>query len=228
MMTGNVDSRHSPSSECAVEKGSAIRFVLMEENGDWKSLTEFLHEAYREHALAGRHYKASFQTVEQTKERCLGNTCLLAMQNGVLAGTITMEERRKKGVPYGYVMQVAVSPQCRKLGLGRRLLEEVERMAKERGYACLSCDTAESAVKLVDWYLRQGWRKVSCTSHKETNYFSTVLQKDWANAPSIPGWKYGMDWLKCHLLWRPDGKLRIFGTVVKAIRDSLRAMGIGK
>lgn len=208
------------------EDSGKFRFTVMPENGDWEKLTLFLHEAYKEHALANRCYKACGQNAEETKQRCRGNTCLLAWSENELAGTVTMEKRCHGNVAYGYIMQLAVAPQFRQFGLGHLLLIQMEELARQRGYAYLSCDTASTAVKLVNWYVRQGWRKVACISHGETNYYSTVFQKDWEKASSgTMDWRYPWSCLKCRLLWTSGGKLRLFGRILKAVRNTFRSKG---
>ena len=215
-----------PDSEAGISGGDApggIRFCAMEPDGDWDALTELLHVAYREHSMAGRNYTACAQTVEQTQRRCHGNVCLLAFAGGALAGTITLAGREKGGVPYGYVMQVAVAPPFRQLGLGRQLLSKVEETARSKGYAYLICDTASTATKLVAWYVKQGWVKTSCCSHSSTNYYSTVLRKNLQGQRGTSRrWGYLLNCLKCRLLWKANGSLRIWGKVAKAVRNKLR------
>ena len=215
-----------PVSEAEISGRNAdagIRFCTMEPDGDWDALTEFLHIAYREHAMAGRNYTACAQTVEETRRRCRGNVCLLAFAGETLAGTVTLAGREKGGEPYGYVMQVAVAPQFRKLGLGRQLLAKVEEIARGKGYAFLICDTASTATKLLAWYVRQGWVKTACRSHSSTNYYSTVLRKNLQGRPGpFHRWVYLWNCVCCRLLWKKNGSLRLLGKMARAIWNTLR------
>ncbi len=222
---------HNIPSNCENQNGNRagesqsgmLRFCVMDPDGDWEGLTDLLHLAYKEHAKAGRNYTACDQSVELTQKRCRGNVCLLAWIGDELAGTITLEERRKGRVLYGYIMQVAVAPQFRKNGVGHRLLDRVEQIAREKGYMYLTCDTASSATHLVAWYIKQGWRKVSCISHKSTNYYSTVLRKYLTGTPHSLHWNaYFLNCMKCRLLWKKDGSLRTAGKMTKAIRNMFR------
>lgn len=217
------DCENQDGNRAGENQPGTLRFCVMEPDGDWEALTDLLHLAYREHAEAGRNYTACDQSVEQTQKRCRGNVCLLAWIGDELAGTITLVERRKGHVLYGYIMQVAVDPRFRKNGVGHQLLAQVEQIARDKGYAYLSCDTASTAKKLVKWYVKQGWIKVSCKSHKSTNYYSTVFRK-YLHATPHPrhGNAYFWNCMKCHLLWKQDGSLRIAGKMAKAIRNMFR------
>ena len=201
---GKTDSAPSPASP---PNGVVIR--EMRDSDSFEELTALLHGAYREHLRQGRNYLAATQSVEMTRRRCEGGTTLLAFADGRLAGTATMRETRKGRCLCGSLSQVAVSPDCRKLGLGKRLLNQLETMAREKGYSCLLCDTAATARELVSWYLRQGWQKVSCKSHPSTNYYSIVFRKYLDGRPHrFVGLLFRLKSIQCHLLRRADGNLR--------------------
>jgi DNA-binding MarR family transcriptional regulator/GNAT superfamily N-acetyltransferase len=53
-----------------------------------------------------------------------------------------------------------VAPQARGLGLGRRLLAELERLAVEHGVRTLRLETNKSLVEAIALYRSSGWREV--------------------------------------------------------------------
>jgi len=53
-----------------------------------------------------------------------------------------------------------VAPQARGLGLGRRLLVELERIAAEHGVRTLRLETNKSLVEAISLYRSSGWREV--------------------------------------------------------------------
>jgi ribosomal protein S18 acetylase RimI-like enzyme len=190
----------------------------MRDGDSWEALTDLLHAAYREHQLAGRNYIACTQTPETTRRRCQGGVTFLAFSGGRLAGTATLKESRRGRALVGQVLLVAVAPDCRSLGTGRKLLATVEKTAREKGCARLVCDTAETATALVKWYLRQGWRKVSLESNESTNYYSIVFEKPLDGRPRSPvSWKYPLNRLLCKSLWRADGSLRPLGLLARKL-----------
>jgi len=70
-----------------------------------------------------------------------------------------------------------VEPQVQSRGIGSRLLDHVERRAKALGAAELSCDTAEPAKHLIEFYNRRGYRFIQYAQWKSTNYRSVILSK---------------------------------------------------
>jgi ribosomal protein S18 acetylase RimI-like enzyme len=58
------------------------------------------------------------------------------------------------------VKRMWVSPQVRGVGLGRRLLEELERLAAENGATVLRLETNRSLAEAVAMYRRAGYREV--------------------------------------------------------------------
>jgi DNA-binding MarR family transcriptional regulator len=53
-----------------------------------------------------------------------------------------------------------VAPEARRLGLGRRLLAELERLAAEHGVRTLRLETNKSLVEAIALYRSSGWREV--------------------------------------------------------------------
>lgn len=200
-------------------KAEGVEIRPMRETDGWEELTALLHDAYREHLRAGRNYAAGTQSPGETRRRCEGGTTLLAFVGGCLAGTATLHGQRRYGrAPSGYISQVAVSPEFRHSGLGRKLLAGLERIASEKGYSVLDCNTAASARPLIAWYLGQGWRKVSLRSFPGTSYYSILFRKRLDGRRNPPGtWRYPLDCLLCHLLWRADGTLRPPGRLAKRL-----------
>lgn len=190
----------------------------MQDGDSWKALTMLLHVAYREHLDTGRHDAACAQSPEATQRRCRGGATLLALKRNLLVGTATMHGGVYRNHPGGYISPVAVSPIYRGAGLGRLLLSVLERRAKGADLFYLVCDTAESAGKLVAWYLRQGWRKVSLVFHGHTNYYSVVFF-DGGSRLSL-SWRYPLSYLKCRLCFRKDGNPTLLKKTMQFAKNS--------
>ena len=63
-----------------------------------------------------------------------------------------------------YVRSMAVVPEARGRGVGRLLLEQVERYAGERGYRCLELSTTPFLTSAIALYERAGFLSTSLTS----------------------------------------------------------------
>ena len=152
---------------------------------DLVALTELLHRAYGELARLGFRYTATYQSPAVTQSRCEGGTCLIAEIDGQTVGTATFYSPeqtvhsewydRPEVASFG---QFGVDPAHQGLGIGARLMEEVERLARASGAAELACDTAQGATHLIELYQRRGYRVVGTVDWRDTNYISVILSKD--------------------------------------------------
>ncbi len=74
--------------------------------------------------------------------------------------------------------QFAVEPILQGHGVGTRLLEQVERQARENGAAELAFDTSQRAIALIEYYSKRGFRFVEEIDHQPfVNYKSVVMSK---------------------------------------------------
>jgi GNAT superfamily N-acetyltransferase len=157
---------------------------LLNSGDSMADLTALLHRAYRPLAAAGLRFLAGHQDESTTRDRCSEGECWVAVQESTLIGTMTWRpggaptrcawyERRDVAI-FG---QFAVAPELQGQGIGSRLLDLVERRAREQGVAEIACDTSEKADALLSYYGRRGYRVVGSVQWEETNYRSVVLSK---------------------------------------------------
>src|SRR5579883_1968213 len=146
-------------------------------------LTDLLHRAYNSQMDPGLVFFASHQTEEDTKERTSSGECFVGTLNGKLVATITLYHGKhlqcawyaQKGV--WFFGQFAVDPMLRKAGLGGALITMVEQYARKRGAVEMSLDTAETAINLIAYYNKRGYRPVGYTKWDVVDYRSVILSK---------------------------------------------------
>ncbi len=162
------------------------QFVVrpLEPSDSLSGLTTLLHTAYGRLARMGLRFMATQQSEAVTRERMESGTCLVAVADGRIIGTILFKRpEQTAGCPWydrpevASLGQFAVDPQIQAQGIGRRLLCEVERLAEASGAHELALDTAELATHLVDWYTRLGYRFIEHAQWSHTNYRSVILSK---------------------------------------------------
>ncbi|GHG80158.1 bifunctional helix-turn-helix transcriptional regulator/GNAT family N-acetyltransferase [Pseudodonghicola xiamenensis] len=83
---------------------------------------------------------------------------LLAVSDGLPVGCVGL-----KGTDKGYaeVKRLWIAPAARGLGLSRRLMEELERIAIELGYDRLRLDTNSALPEAVGLYRNSGWTEIA-------------------------------------------------------------------
>ncbi len=100
---------------------------------------------------------------------------MLAMQGGEPAGTVALRPLR---IGVCEVKRLYVPARFRGRGLGRRLLQEVIRLARELGYAEMYCDTLKSMHEAARLYESAGFEHVEPYSNDPTPgaiYFRLAL-----------------------------------------------------
>lgn len=147
-------------------------------------LTRLLHAAYARLGAMGFNYTAVDQTEEVTQNRIARGLCLVAVNDGVIIGTIMFyAPGRSSGCPcyerpdVATIGQFGVSPACQGSRVGTRFLREAERLALANGAAELALDTSEGADHLIAWYEREGFRFVEHAQWPGKTYRSVIMSK---------------------------------------------------
>jgi GNAT superfamily N-acetyltransferase len=156
------------------------------------ALTALLHEAYAEHAAAGRRFFASYQAAADTGRRIARGECWVIEEKGEFVATITVAapypfpDGYPAPSPAGTYYQLAVRPGRQGRGLGRQLVELAERRIRELGVGDVAIDTSSQATELVEWYRHLGYREIGRWQWSVTNYESIVLAKGLGSSPAVP------------------------------------------
>lgn len=151
-----------------------------------EELTELLHRAYKVLADMGFRFFATHQTPEQTLSRIRSGECFVAVLDGAIVATVTFypppraategpDWYRRSDV--SYFGQFAVEPALQRGGIGSRLMDFVEDLARRRGIPEVALDTAEGATHLREYYSRRGYRFIEYVQWDVTNYRSVVMSK---------------------------------------------------
>jgi GNAT superfamily N-acetyltransferase len=86
-----------------------------------------------------------------------GNIVLIAERDGLIVGTAQLELAMKlNGRHRAEVNKVLVDPTCQRQGIGRRLMEGLDEVARREGRTLLHLDTREGDGS-NDLYLRMGY-----------------------------------------------------------------------
>lgn len=149
-----------------------------------EELTDLLHCAYKKLADMGLRYLATHQDVATTRKRVNEGRCFIAVHEDRIVGTINyLPSLNYPQLPHAgrtdvaHFGQMAVDPDFQSKGLGARLVQFVEDLARADGKTEIALDTAETAHHLIEWYTRLGYRITGHADWDVTNYRSVVMSK---------------------------------------------------
>lgn len=148
------------------------------------ALTQLLHQAYAGLGAMGLNYTAVDQSNEVTAQRVSKGTCFVAVSNGNIVGTLTVQTSNPDSPcpefaqpDTAHIQQFAVEPGCQGQGIGSQLLARAEEWAIEQGCSKLALDTAEPASHLLKFYDHRGYTPINAVQWSEKAYRSVILCK---------------------------------------------------
>jgi GNAT superfamily N-acetyltransferase len=146
---------------------------------DATSVCRVVNAAYKELAEQGLNYTGATQDVEVTRERMQKGRTLLLLVDTDLVGTIHVQDlNRTCARKCAYIGQFGVLPSHRSRGLGRLMMDFIEAIVRDEGYEITQLDTAKPARRLIEMYLRRGYRIISEIQFKGKNYQSWIFEKE--------------------------------------------------
>lgn len=156
------------------------------------AITSLLHRAYAKQMARGMKPLAGRQTEDVTRERAGNSECWVATLRDAahaggherIVGVILLDEQEQATLPpffqrpkVSHFAQFGVDPDVQGRGIGRLLLDTVERRAREKGAAELALSMAEPDTDLADFYAKRGYTLVEHWQWPYTNYRSCILSK---------------------------------------------------
>jgi GNAT superfamily N-acetyltransferase len=162
----------------------------------WEHLTKLLHRAFAKLAALGLHCSCVDQAAAVTRQRALAGDCFVAVCNGRIVGTLTLESNESSSPCEQYrhrhvasVHQFAIDPPWQSRGIGKALLAFASQWAAARGFAQLALDTPLPAAHLIAYYRAQGFSLIDVVRFAGRAYDSAIFCKPSALARPFPACK---------------------------------------
>jgi ribosomal protein S18 acetylase RimI-like enzyme len=153
---------------------------------DAGEITRRVHATYARHLGSGLRFWGTRQSVDETRERLASGQALVMTASGRIVGTVVARPPQPTSEVMVYrdphawsIAQLAVAPDLRGQGAGRRLHDAAVMAARTAGARRIALDTALPATGLIELYRRWGYRIVGEVDWRpHTNYLSVVMARD--------------------------------------------------
>lgn len=153
---------------------------------DLDAITAIIRAAYARLSNMGLRYWATFQSVDDTRQRFADGYGLVAVRDNVVVGTLTVYPPNNESDVEVYrdpttynIGQFAVDPQWQGAGIGRLLHDAAIDYIRSNGGTRIALDTSDQAHHLIAMYERWGYHIVGRADWRPlTNYESVVMVKD--------------------------------------------------
>jgi GNAT superfamily N-acetyltransferase len=147
-------------------------------------ITALLHRAYAGQVALGLRPLAGRQDDAVTLRRMSSGESFVAAAGSRVVGVVILNEQEPDAGPAWFAKagvssfsQFAVHPEVQSRGIGRLLLEAIEKRAAELGNSELALSMAEPDHGLRDYYAKRGYRIVGTWKWPYTNYTSLIMSK---------------------------------------------------
>ena len=156
-----------------------IQYEILRENIPYEELFQLMKESFHEREEQGLNFTVLHFTLEELKTILNGRPVVVAYEENTQTG-----EREYLGFQivaiYGKKAVagiLAVSPKCKRTGIGSKIEEITVQFAKDEGCEYMESNTSEDATSSVKWHLRNNYFKQKVGSSQFTNYYTIFFRK---------------------------------------------------
>ena len=147
-------------------------------------IIRMLQRAFAPMASLGANCLGVDQSASTTRQRMERGDCLLAVSDGRIIGTLTLqtydplsEVTHYRNPNVASLHQFAVAPEYQGGGVGRSMLKVATMWARMREFSELALDTPAVALDARDFYSHQGFAFVQVNRLAGRNYDSVIMSK---------------------------------------------------
>ena len=146
----------------------------------YEQIVDLIHESFKERLEQGLRFTCSFMGVDEYKRKTEHSIIIVAIldETEELVGTASVQiQQDNRGRIYGYNEFVAVKPDKKRLGIGKKTEEAIISIAQTHNCNYIISDTAVGAKSSIKWHKKNGYKIVGLKSWDTTNYYSFVFRR---------------------------------------------------
>ena len=103
---------------------------------------------------------------------------LIARINSEIAGFIIGAAYYERNAQLGHILTVDVTPAYRQKGVAQKLLQEIEKIFKEKGFRASYLEVREDNIAALGLYRKLGYKKIAKLKNYYGNAHGIYLKKD--------------------------------------------------
>ena len=128
------------------------------------AIAEVLYQAFHEYETlyVPQAFAATTPTAEQIQNRWSEGPVWVAIQNDAVLGTVAAVPKNEAL----YIRSMAITPTARGAGIGKSLLQEVERFARENNFQRMFLSTTPFLDRAIKLYEGFGFKKTGQGPHE--------------------------------------------------------------
>ncbi len=133
----------------------------------------------------GLNFIATFQSVDYTRNYLKKGECYILLSENKLIGTVFYYTTMWDDAPEIFkeddsvlIGKFAVEPAFQNNGLGSKLMDFVEELAKLNSKKRVVLDTSEKARHLIGYYTKRGYKYMHHWQWPDVNYKSVIMSKE--------------------------------------------------
>jgi ribosomal-protein-alanine acetyltransferase len=103
---------------------------------------------------------------------------LIAIMNNEIVGFIIGAVDYERNAQVGHILTIDVAPDYRQKGVAQKLLREIEKIFKEKGFRASHLEVREDNIAALGLYQKLGYKKIAKLKNYYGNAHGIYLKKD--------------------------------------------------
>lgn len=188
---------------------------------EWEELSALTRSAFSEHKAKGLNMLPSYADGPRLARFLEDCQLILALNKTQIIAIYAYAIHRLGRSKFIDLRIAAISPQCKRMGIGRKMFNHVQKKAEEAGCLYLQTDTSCKAKSSRAYHQSCGFENWYYTHWRTTNYYSIVMRKELPPGKRMPRFQryksLVQSYLSVHFRYNTEGQERSLYYRLKAL-----------